>query len=413
MSERVAQQTLQLAHAAMNRGHHQSALDLATRVVAMEGDLPEAFGFDGQRRHRLVSAAIAMVVDAQIAHGRASVAVEFARRYWIGDPVDPPVAAAFVRALTVDSGADSPLSEFHLSLVQRADAALDDSAVPVCLTICRNEMQQLPSFLAHHRRLGVRRFIVVDNGSTDGTIDYSQTQPDVDLWTSDLSFRTLAFGANAFSAIAYAELRDRWLLLLDADERFVPPQPGEDLRTIVASLVADGMEAMPGALLDLYDDRPLLSPRDPVPADLEGVAFFDREWSHDFYPNAGPFSNGLHITGGVRRRVFGPSPVFLLSKVPLVRFTPGRLLVGGQHDSNASSRVRSTAHAAVLHTKFLAATERLGEEAVRGEYPNAASDYVAYSNTLTVVPDLSLYDPAMSIRYEGPAQLLALGIARL
>ncbi|MCU1359172.1 MAG: hypothetical protein JWN99_461, partial [Ilumatobacteraceae bacterium] len=153
--------------------------------------------------------------------------------------------------------------------------------------------------------------------------------------------------------------------------------------------------------------------RGPVPVEMAGSVFFDRVWRHTVQPGAGPFGNGIYITGGVRRRVFGPSPVFLLSKVPLVKFTSGRLLIGGQHDSNAPSRVRSSAHAAVLHTKFLGATERFGYEAVRGEYPNAASDYEAYTRTLNLSPELGMYDPEMSIRYEGPAQLVELGIARI
>ena len=412
MTEREAQQLLQLAHAAIKTQHHDSALGLVSRVIAMEAELPSPTEFDGQRHHRLVATAVAMAVDAQVALGQGERALEMARRYWVEDPVDPYVAGALVRALVSAAGAVGALDAFKLVERRRASAPDDDPSVPVCMTICRNEMQQLPSFLEHHRRIGVRRFIVVDNGSTDGTLEHALGQPDVDVWTSDLSFRALAFGANAFTAIAHLELRGRWLLLLDADERFVPPQAGENLRSIVAALDADGLEALAGTLLDVYDEQPLLASRGPVPLDLEGQVFFDRVWSHTAYSDAGPFANGTHLAGGVRCRVFGSSPVFLLSKVPLVKFTSGRLLVGGQHDSNTPSRLRSQHHAGLLHTKFLGATDRLDVQATRGEFANAASDYVSYTNTLTSMPNLTLYDPAMSIRYEGADQLLALGIAR-
>jgi hypothetical protein len=33
----------------------------------------------------------------------------------------------------------------------------------------RNEILRLPQTLAHYRKIGVARFFIVDNGSTDGT----------------------------------------------------------------------------------------------------------------------------------------------------------------------------------------------------------------------------------------------------
>lgn len=44
---------------------------------------------------------------------------------------------------------------------------------------CRNESLRLPAFLRHYRNLGVNRFFIVDNESTDGSTEYLVTQPDV------------------------------------------------------------------------------------------------------------------------------------------------------------------------------------------------------------------------------------------
>ena len=40
----------------------------------------------------------------------------------------------------------------------------------------------LDDFLRHYRALGVDRFVVLDNGSTDGSVDLLARQPDVDLY---------------------------------------------------------------------------------------------------------------------------------------------------------------------------------------------------------------------------------------
>jgi Glycosyl transferase family 2 len=63
---------------------------------------------------------------------------------------------------------------------------------------CRNERLRLPAFLRHYRNLGVDRFFIVDNDSSDGTTDYLVGQADVHL------FRT----ANRYSA---AHMGTDWL----------------------------------------------------------------------------------------------------------------------------------------------------------------------------------------------------------
>ena len=61
---------------------------------------------------------------------------------------------------------------------------LDDRTVPqrpgevrACMVV-RNESLRLPSTLAHYRQLGVDRFLVIDNGSDDGTLEFLRGQPD-------------------------------------------------------------------------------------------------------------------------------------------------------------------------------------------------------------------------------------------
>lgn len=51
-----------------------------------------------------------------------------------------------------------------------------------CVALTHNEMRILPEFLAHYRRLGVDRFFLVDDHSTDGSRDYLMAQDDVTLY---------------------------------------------------------------------------------------------------------------------------------------------------------------------------------------------------------------------------------------
>ena len=60
----------------------------------------------------------------------------------------------------------------------------------------RNEFDRLDEFLEHYRTLGVRHFLVVDNGSDDGSTELLQAQPDVSLWVTHASYRQSRFGVD-------------------------------------------------------------------------------------------------------------------------------------------------------------------------------------------------------------------------
>ena len=54
---------------------------------------------------------------------------------------------------------------------------------PILLFVTvRNERVRLPYFLEYYRKLGVDHFVVIDNGSDDGSREYLAAQPDLSLW---------------------------------------------------------------------------------------------------------------------------------------------------------------------------------------------------------------------------------------
>jgi Glycosyl transferase family 2 len=48
----------------------------------------------------------------------------------------------------------------------------------------RNELLRLPQTLDHYRTIGVSRFFVTDNGSTEGTKEFLLTQPDCHVFVT-------------------------------------------------------------------------------------------------------------------------------------------------------------------------------------------------------------------------------------
>ena len=60
----------------------------------------------------------------------------------------------------------------------------------------RNEAPRLPYFLEYYRALGVDHFLIVDNGSDDGSADLLAEADDVSLWTTEKSYRQANFGVQ-------------------------------------------------------------------------------------------------------------------------------------------------------------------------------------------------------------------------
>lgn len=62
--------------------------------------------------------------------------------------------------------------------------------------LARNEGNRLIPFLRHYRKLGVTSFFVVDDQSTDGTLDLLLSEPDVRAFTSNVRFGEAKLGEH-------------------------------------------------------------------------------------------------------------------------------------------------------------------------------------------------------------------------
>ena len=62
------------------------------------------------------------------------------------------------------------------------------------IAVGRNERAIMPAFFNHYRNLGVRQFAILDNLSTDGSLDYLVEQNDVFCFSSPNQYKYSMFG---------------------------------------------------------------------------------------------------------------------------------------------------------------------------------------------------------------------------
>ena len=160
---------------------------------------------------------------------------EFDPRSWTGPAGDAPFAAIF----------DMPAPP---------RPAIPDG--PVVVAVAQDEMLRIPDYLRHHRAIGIRHFLIVDNASTDGTAAYLDAQPDVTRLYSERPFPRFKPLFRPWLADTYAA--GRWVLAPDLDEHFVyPGWPEVPLERLIAHWEGRGVEAVFAPMVDMYADRPL------------------------------------------------------------------------------------------------------------------------------------------------------------
>lgn len=127
------------------------------------------------------------------------------------------------------------------------------------ISTARNERYFWPHFVSHYRSYGTTHFIVLDDNSEDGSLDWLSSQPDVSVYKSALGFAQtvgkLRFGIAARGLLARHFCPDRWALIADLDEFWVPPPEYQTFTQLAAALEANNHFLCRGLMLDCFPRR--------------------------------------------------------------------------------------------------------------------------------------------------------------
>ncbi len=231
------------------------------------------------------------------------------------------------------------------------------------VTLIRDGMFYLDEFLDYYRSLGVRHFVFVDNGSTDGTINRIAREPNMIIVQSHLPWGLFENDFRSYAARKYCA--QRWCLYADMDEQF-DFEASQDigLTGLVRYLDNAGYTALVAQMLEMFPDSPLRTTADlPFGEVLARYRYYDpgHVSAIDYHDPAIPFSYYLRantlpdtdtdirfLFGGVRRKVFGEDCA--LTKHPLVFV--GRSARPGVHPHCASGVSCADFTGLIRHYKF-------------------------------------------------------------
>ncbi len=281
----------------------------------------------------------------------------------------------------------------------------------VVYSCIRNELLRLPYFLEYYRKLGVNKFVFIDNDSTDGGNDFLLNQEDCSVFWTNQSYAESSCGVDWLNYLLNIYSIDRWALIVDADELLIYPHcEVTNIHGLVTYLTSLNATALGTFLLDMYADGPIRDVHyNSGESFINVFPYFDKD-SYAYPKNK---YQGLPCTGGVRKRLFwakdgnrGNPPV--LRKFPLIKWGTWCSLKASTH--NLPNATLSHATGVLLHFKFFADFYTQAElESIRGEHWDEGAQYEAYWNTFRETPNLNpMYEN--SVKYRNSTQLVELGL---
>jgi glycosyltransferase involved in cell wall biosynthesis len=295
--------------------------------------------------------------------------------------------------------------------------------------------------------LGVRRFIVVDNASQDGTTEYLLAQQDCVVFHTEASYSASRFGVDWQNALLSEFGLNRWNILADADELLVYDRYDElPISRLCQWLSAERARGLQAIMIDMYSDKSFAEVHYESGSDfLITCPYYDSQYHfvprlsvpflYSAFPSVEPIGGPRlrycfpqqntsklwprlrvklffrlqrqlrRIFPGASLRVEAPAPQSF--KIPLVFWTSNDCYITS-HRMNKLPL--SDLSGALLHFKYFQDfTHRIDDAITRSAHHNDSAEYRRYRELFAYSRDFNFMYPK-SQRFAGSESLIQAGL---
>ncbi len=244
---------------------------------------------------------------------------------------------------------------------------------PVVVCALKNELTRLHEFYRHYRSLGVKDFIMIDNNSSDGTLDFLINQSDTAVFFTDRTYNSKRKTGWINKAISYYGI-EQWYVIVDADEFLVYPEMSDiSIIEYVKELKARKIYSVKTLMLEMYPNAPFFD-------DLRSPENFVSEYCY------------FDIDGKLHERLFDARDNNYRWKVSLLYYDGNRFVTGSHDFYPFNEYIECRWGGIVLHYKFLSDEKKKIKKIVNeGMYANNSSLYKKYKAVFDEKPDLNPY----------------------
>lgn len=290
--------------------------------------------------------------------------------------------------------------------LKESESLIENQYSPTVVCVVKDELERMKLFYNHYRRLGIKKFVVLDNDSSDGTCEYLLNQKDTHVYSVKEPFQTQKKESWIEKLLAL-EGYNKWYIVVDSDELLDYPGSEEHgIEKFIAYLSNHGYSRAFGLMLDMYSDKQLFSV-DCNALDIpKELCYFDA----DSYFFVGGYEKNFNkksfrIMGGPRYRMCG-SPI-LQSKQSVFYFTPDVLYRHCHFLYPEIEREEAPICFVLRHYKFLKTDENVYKHRIDdGTYHNGSSEYKQMFKEIERGKNTFYY--SKSIRFDNSYSLLTI-----
>ena len=245
----------------------------------------------------------------------------------------------------------------------------------IAICIEKNDLIKLKKFISHHRKIGVNKFIILDNESNDGTVEWLLKQEDVILLQTKTPYSSIRRVAWINRIIAHYGY-NRWYIVLDSDELLVYNNyENKSIKDVVKYFENKNIVRARSLMLEMYAKDEYYESGD-INKFYDECIYFDTDTY--FLKKREEFIN---ISGGPRKRVFDISTC--LTKYPLFYFRKNDVICSSHFIYPYKDNLNIDCSLIVKHYKFLPGEIKKYREIVKKE--NYYNRSFAYKKIISVI----------------------------
>jgi len=228
-----------------------------------------------------------------------------------------------INSLVTNDGGPVFLKDIYYLYGKKKFSLKRDELGLVCLV--KNGMGYIDAFLRHYRFLGVKHMVFVDNGSTDGLLEFLKDQEDVTVYRTELLHKH--YENEMRRTIIEALFKNSWCLSVDIDELFdYPSSESVPISGFLGYLNSNHYTAVVSYMLDMFskgseDDKEEELTQKYCYYDISNIqksGYFSQNINYCNYNVLSDKSMKCYY-GGVRKSRFNPKgSVYMLIKHPLM-----------------------------------------------------------------------------------------------
>ena len=249
---------------------------------------------------------------------------------------------------------------------------------PIVICIIKNDLMRVKMFLEYYRKIGIKKFVFLDDKSTDGTFEFLNEQPDVSIYIADKPYTTVR--RQVWINKIISELgTNRWYLIVDSDEIFdYLDREHVTISKFINKLMANKQDLVKVILLDMFSAKSLFADNVYNYKDIfQECNMFLPEYSYE------RCHYDIRIKGGARGLMFsqmGEKILPVVSKYPLIYVKKDDIIINSHCNLPAKRNKPNHPEAVLRHYKFLPDDrEKYIRRISEGNFENGSKEYKIYS----------------------------------